>query len=138
MAESDPESITGKALNNPPGALRLKHDQFNVPGAAPRFRPPTGHTNAWSLAKFYSALARGGELDGVRVLTEAQIEQARTEQSNGPDAVLYDCRRAMASAFASRSPRRRMVRILTRSAITGAGVRSDLPTLSRKSDSPTR
>src|SRR5216683_2029809 len=34
-------------------------------------------------------LQRGGELDGVRVLTQVQIEQARTEQSNGPDAVLY-------------------------------------------------
>lgn len=88
MAEADPESITGKALNNPPGALRLSTINSRswrgaeVPAA-------NGHTNARSLAKFYSALARGGELDGVRVLTQAQIEQARTEQSNGPDAVLY-------------------------------------------------
>src|ERR1700730_7890812 len=88
LAESDPESITGKALNNPPGALKLSTINSRswrgaeVPAA-------NGHTNARSLAKFYSALARGGELDGVRVLTEAQIEQARTEQSNGPDAVLY-------------------------------------------------
>src|SRR5260370_1134236 len=56
----------------------------------------------------------------------------------GPTRCSTGCRRAMASAFASRSPRRRMARILTRSAIPVPAVRSDLPTLSRKSDSPTR
>src|SRR5260370_5154752 len=88
LAEADPESITGKALNNPPGALKLSTINSRAWRGA-EVPAANGHTNARSLAKFYSALARGGELDGVRVLTEAQIEQARTEQSNGPDAVLY-------------------------------------------------
>jgi CubicO group peptidase (beta-lactamase class C family) len=88
MGEADPESITGKALNNPPGALKLSTINSRAWRGA-EVPAANGHTNARSLAKFYSALARGGELDGVRVLTEAQIEQARTEQSNGPDAVLY-------------------------------------------------
>ena len=36
-----------------------------------------GHSNAFSLAKLYSALANGGELDGVRILKEQSVEQAR-------------------------------------------------------------
>ena len=84
---SDPVSIAAKALNNPPGALRLSMinssawRRAEVPAA-------NGHTNARALSRFYGALARGGEIDGVRVLSPSQIEQCYTEQSNGIDAVL--------------------------------------------------
>ena len=37
--------------------------------------------------RFYGALARGGELDGVRILSPAQIERCLIEQSSGIDAV---------------------------------------------------
>jgi len=47
-----------------------------------------GHGDARSLARVYGALARGGELDGVRVLSQAAIDQAIVEQSSGIDAVL--------------------------------------------------
>lgn len=84
---SDPVSIAAKALNNPPGALRLS--MINSP-AWRRAEVPAanGHTNARALSRFYGALARGGEIDGVRVLSPSQIEQCYTEQSNGIDAVL--------------------------------------------------
>ena len=47
-----------------------------------------GHGTARALARVYGALARGGELDGVRVLSREAIERARIEQSYGEDAVL--------------------------------------------------
>ncbi len=47
-----------------------------------------GHGNARALARVYGALARGGELDGVRVLSQDAIDRAIAEQSSGPDAVL--------------------------------------------------
>ncbi|MDO8616138.1 MAG: serine hydrolase domain-containing protein [Dehalococcoidia bacterium] len=47
-----------------------------------------GHGNARALATVYGALAHGGELNGVRVLSRAAIEQATVEQSYGPDAIL--------------------------------------------------
>ena len=47
-----------------------------------------GHGNARALARVYGALARGGELDGVRVLSPEAIDRASVEQSIGPDAVL--------------------------------------------------
>ena len=36
----------------------------------------------------YGALARGGELDGVRILSSGAIDQAIEEQAFGPDAIL--------------------------------------------------
>lgn len=47
------------------------------------------HTNARALARVYGALASGGALDGVRVLSPESIVRARTEQASGPDAVLF-------------------------------------------------
>ena len=41
-----------------------------------------------SLAKLYGTLARGGELDGVRVMSKEQVAQCSIEQSSGPDALL--------------------------------------------------
>jgi CubicO group peptidase (beta-lactamase class C family) len=37
----------------------------------------------------YGALACGGEVDDVRVLSRGCIERARAEQASGPDAVLF-------------------------------------------------
>jgi CubicO group peptidase (beta-lactamase class C family) len=84
---ADPESITAKALNNPPGALRMSMINSRAWRGA-EVPAANGHTNARALSRFYGALARGGELDGVRVLSPAQIERCYTEQSNGIDAVL--------------------------------------------------
>lgn len=51
-----------------------------VPGAG-------GVATARSLARLDGALARGGELDGVRVLRAETIDAARTERSAGPDVI---------------------------------------------------
>ena len=47
-----------------------------------------GHGTARGLARVYGALARGGEVDGVRVLTPEGVARANTEQAFGDDAVL--------------------------------------------------
>jgi CubicO group peptidase (beta-lactamase class C family) len=47
-----------------------------------------GHGDARSLARLYGALARGGELDGVHVLSREAIVRATTEQAFGKDAVI--------------------------------------------------
>ena len=47
-----------------------------------------GHGNARSIARLYGALARGGELDGVRVLSPQAIARATEVQATGPDAVM--------------------------------------------------
>ena len=47
-----------------------------------------GHGDARSLARLYGALATGGALDGVRVLSRAAIARASAEQAFGKDAVL--------------------------------------------------
>jgi CubicO group peptidase (beta-lactamase class C family) len=47
-----------------------------------------GHSNARALARVYGALARGGEIDGVRLLSPEGVARAGREQVAGPDAVL--------------------------------------------------
>jgi CubicO group peptidase (beta-lactamase class C family) len=80
-------SLMGKALNNPPFFERRNAVNSREWRAA-EVPAANGHTTARSLARLYGALALGGDLDGVRVLTPAGIERCYTEQSFGPDAVL--------------------------------------------------
>jgi CubicO group peptidase (beta-lactamase class C family) len=80
--------LLGHVYDNPPllrfGEASIWNDpamhRADIPGggciAAPR-----------SLARLYGCLARGGEIDGVRVLEPATIEVGRSELSRGPDAL---------------------------------------------------
>ena len=82
---ADPNTMTGAAFNNPPGAP----DAVNTRAwRAAEIPAANGHGTARALARIYGALARGGEIDGVRLLEPASIERARSEQAFGPDAVL--------------------------------------------------
>ena len=47
-----------------------------------------GHGNARALARLYGALACGGAVDGVRLLSPQAIERATVEQVYGEDAIL--------------------------------------------------
>ncbi len=47
-----------------------------------------GHGNARSVARMRSVVARGGEADGVRLLSPEPIDLTFQEQSNGVDLVL--------------------------------------------------
>ncbi len=82
---ADPTTMTGAAFGNPPGGT----DGVNSRAwRAAEIPAANGHGTARSLARIYGALARGGELDGVRLLEPESIELARSEQCFGPDAVL--------------------------------------------------
>jgi len=82
----NPESVLAKAFANPPALLpglvnTREWRAAEIPGA-------NGHSNAHSLARIYAPLANGGEAFGVRLLSSAAIDRARTEQVDGPDEVL--------------------------------------------------
>jgi CubicO group peptidase (beta-lactamase class C family) len=79
--------LIAKALNNPPvfgTEMRVNGREWR----AAELPAANAHSTARSIARLYGALACGGEIDGVRVLSPASIERACAEQSYGPDAVL--------------------------------------------------
>ena len=84
---ADPQSMTFKAFANPPD-LMLPGTVNTRAWRAAEIPAANGHSDARSLARLYGALARGGELDGVHVLSREAIERTRVEQSYGEDAVL--------------------------------------------------
>jgi CubicO group peptidase (beta-lactamase class C family) len=83
----NPESITARAIANPATIMRPETANSRrwrgaeIPAA-------NGHSTARALARLYGALSRGGEVDGIRVLSPPAIERCYMEQANGPDAVL--------------------------------------------------
>jgi CubicO group peptidase (beta-lactamase class C family) len=86
---ADKESMSAKAFANPPvlGPTIVNSRDWR----AAELCSANGHTNARSLARFYAALGawtRGEAFDGIRLLTQATLEQARMEQSAGLDKVL--------------------------------------------------
>lgn len=83
----EPESVGAKAINNPPNAIAIETVNSRpwrgaeIPGA-------NGHSTARAIARIYGALACGGELDGVKLISSANLPRCYTEQSNGMDEVL--------------------------------------------------
>jgi CubicO group peptidase (beta-lactamase class C family) len=82
---SDPEGLAARAFMNPPSMARgvniPEWRRAEIPGA-------NGHGDARSLARVYGALACGGALDGVQVLSPGSIARCHAELSHGPDLVL--------------------------------------------------
>jgi CubicO group peptidase (beta-lactamase class C family) len=83
----NPETVTAKSFMNPPtmsqpGLVNSREWRAcELPAA-------NGHTDARSLARLYGALARGGEIDGYRVMSPEEIVRCHSEQSWGRDEVL--------------------------------------------------
>ena len=81
----DPRGLAARAFLNPPtmalGPNSPEWRRAEIPGA-------NGHATAHGVARIYGALARGGEQDGIHVLSRAGIERCRAEQARGPDRVL--------------------------------------------------
>ncbi len=81
----DPRSIAARTFSSAP-----------ISGKEPRTRewraaeiPAAGGIgNARSVARVHSALACGGTVDGVALMSEAGVERAREEQTRGKDLVL--------------------------------------------------
>jgi len=83
----NPESATFKAFMNPPGSMRPGMVNTREWRAA-EIPAANGHATARSLARLYGVLARGGEQDGIRVMSKEQVAQCSLEQSKGPDELL--------------------------------------------------
>jgi CubicO group peptidase (beta-lactamase class C family) len=84
---AEPQSMAARAFTNPismvlPGTVTSRAWRgAEVPAV-------NGHVTARALARFYGALARGGELDGVRVLSERSVAQCLEERRFGYDPIL--------------------------------------------------
>ena len=84
---NDPTSVGAMAIMNPP-TMFMQETTNSRAWRAAEIPGANGHANARALARIYGALARGGEVDGVRIFGPREIERCYTEQSKGPDAVL--------------------------------------------------
>jgi CubicO group peptidase (beta-lactamase class C family) len=83
-----PETMLGRALSAPGGALS-DQDIWNTRAMhAAEVPAANGITDARSLARLYSACI--GEVDGIRVLTPEQLAKATTRLTEGPNRVLMD------------------------------------------------
>ena len=83
--QQNPDGLLARTFGNP--ALLAVSPNSRAWRAA-ELAAANGHSNAFSLARIYGALANGGAIDGVRLLSQEAIERARTEQVNGKDEVL--------------------------------------------------
>ena len=82
----NPESVTAKTFMNPMVLSMATVNSRAWRGA--EIPAANGHTNGRALARLYGALARGGEVDGVRVMAAREIPACYVEESRGPDEVL--------------------------------------------------
>ncbi len=83
--QQNPDGLLARTFGNP--ALLAVSPNERAWRAA-ELAAANGHSNAFSLARIYAALANGGAIDGVRLLSRAAVERARSEQVNGKDEVL--------------------------------------------------
>jgi CubicO group peptidase (beta-lactamase class C family) len=85
LAALDPDSPVVKTLTGPLVAAEVA----NTPGwRRADLGAVNGHGNARSVARVLSVIARGGEVDGVRLLGQDTIDLIFREQQNGIDLVL--------------------------------------------------
>ncbi|WP_342363126.1 serine hydrolase domain-containing protein [Terrarubrum flagellatum] len=81
VKDSQPDTLVGKAFaQNPdePWPVTLNSRAWREAEIA----SANGHGNARAVARLYGAIARGGELDGVRVLSPRAIDRMIIEQHN--------------------------------------------------------
>ncbi len=81
----DPKSIAMRSLTNPIMDVELTKTRTWRNAEIPAVN---GHGNARSVSRITAALACGGELDGIRLLSEKTIKHSIEEQSYSKDLVL--------------------------------------------------
>jgi CubicO group peptidase (beta-lactamase class C family) len=86
-AFKNPESVSCKALSNPASLMKVKTINTREWRGA-EIAAANGHGTARALTRLYGALASGGAVDSVQVLSAEGIGRCYTEQSRGQDAVL--------------------------------------------------
>jgi len=85
FGDIDPQSVAMRSLTNPIiDVLATKTREWR----SAEIPAGNGHGNARSVSRITAALACGGELDGVRLLSEKTIKQSIEEQSYVTDLVL--------------------------------------------------
>lgn len=84
-SRADPNSIPTRIFSNP---VLTGRETLTREWRTAEIPASNGHGNARSIVRVGSALACGGELDGVKLLSLKTIEKAIEEQSNGTDLVL--------------------------------------------------
>jgi CubicO group peptidase (beta-lactamase class C family) len=78
----DPTTMQWAAMMNPP----QQPDAVNTRAwRAAEIPAVNGHCTARALARIYGALARGGEIDGIRILRPQTIARATMEEVSGPE-----------------------------------------------------
>jgi CubicO group peptidase (beta-lactamase class C family) len=81
-----PGNLLGRALSAPGGAFADLEVWNSAEVWQAEIGAASGVTNARSLAKMYAATV--GEVDGVRLFSEATTKAAATRQVHGPDSVI--------------------------------------------------
>lgn len=81
----DPESVAGRTFS---GAELTGLEPRTREWRAAEIPSAGGIGNARSVARIHSALACGGTVDGVHIMSEAGVERVLEEQTNGEDLVL--------------------------------------------------
>jgi CubicO group peptidase (beta-lactamase class C family) len=76
-----PARALGHAAADPKRTVTRAWRGAEIPAA-------NGHGNARALARIYSALACGGAVDGVRLLSREALERASALAASGPDLVI--------------------------------------------------
>ena len=85
FAALDPASVPVRTLTGPLAPA----ETANTPGwRRADIGAANGHGNARSVARIMSVVARGGEVDGIRLLSPGTIDLIFREQQNGIDLVL--------------------------------------------------
>jgi CubicO group peptidase (beta-lactamase class C family) len=79
--------LLGRTYLNPPALSGIGTVNTRAWRAA-EIPSTNGHATARAVARIYSALAGGGAIDGVRLVSRETIEAATAEASSGPDIVL--------------------------------------------------
>ena len=83
-----PDTILGKALTAPGGAFS-DADVFNLAKVrAAEVPAANGVTDARGIARLYASCV--GEVDGIRTLTAAQLNDAITQRTTGGNTVLFN------------------------------------------------
>jgi CubicO group peptidase (beta-lactamase class C family) len=86
MPQLDPGSVAFKTWTNPPDVLPER--SWTAGWRRADIGAANGHCNARSLARLQSAVACGGEVDGVRLLSPQTIERIFEVQCHGIDLVI--------------------------------------------------
>jgi CubicO group peptidase (beta-lactamase class C family) len=85
LMQPDPNSVAFKTMTNPTMSVETT---WTEGWRRADIGAGNGHGNARSLARLQSAVACGGEVDGVRLLSPQTIDRIFEVQSNGIDLVI--------------------------------------------------